>query len=94
MYARITIIEMPPERLSDFEELSRLRIGPSFVGVPGQRLGFYLIDRTRGRVMMVPVAPVRGRYRDGHARARVPPAAHLDWAGPRPSVVDAVGAVG
>lgn len=55
MYARITVIEMPPERLSDFEALSRRPIGPSFVGVPGQRLGFYLIDRTRGRVMMVPV---------------------------------------
>ncbi len=53
--ARITTIDVPPERLAEFEQLTSQGIGPSSAGVPGQLLGFYLIDRKSGRVLMVAI---------------------------------------
>jgi hypothetical protein len=53
MFARVTVVEVPPDRFEDARRLINLYAAPRARGLPGWQGGYWLGDRKTGRVVTV-----------------------------------------
>ena len=49
MFARVTTVQAPPDRIGESVRVAREQVFPAMLGRPGFKAMYYLIDREHGR---------------------------------------------